>query len=474
MSKFQTDTGFYESQAGFIDKVHEFNKNYEAGTGRKKLALVHTYGCQQNVSDSEKLMGMLAEMGYGFTENPDEADLALFNTCAVREHAELRVFGNVGALKAQKKRDPSMIIGLCGCMMQQQHIADKIRKNYPYVDLVFGTHVLQKFPELLYRAINSNKRVVDIEDSEGVIAEGLPVRREGGIKAWLPVMYGCNNFCSYCIVPYVRGRERSRLPETVLNEAKELVSEGYKDITLLGQNVNSYGRDLEGGYPFAKLLREINAIDGEFRIRFMTSHPKDATDGLFDAMAECDKVSAHLHLPFQAGSDRVLRAMNRGYTKEQYIALARKAKEKIPGLVLTSDIIVGFPGETYEEFLETVDVIKRVEFDSLYTFIYSKRKGTPAEKLEDPASHEEKVRWFKELLEAQEAISQKKLDANVGKTLRILVEAKGKTPGSLTGRTDGNVIVDFIGPDELIGCFTNVNITSATNLILIGRLTEER
>lgn len=473
MSKFQIDNSFSESQAGFIGKVLAFNKNYEAGSGRKRLALVHTYGCQQNVSDSEKLMGMLAEMGYGFTENPDEADLVLFNTCAVREHAELRVFGNVGALKIQKKRDPSMIIGLCGCMMQQQHIADKIKKNYPYVDLVFGTHVIQKFPELLCRAMTSSKRVVDIEDSEGVIAEGLPVRREGGIKAWLPVMYGCNNFCSYCIVPYVRGRERSRLPETILSEARALVNEGYKDITLLGQNVNSYGRDLDGGYPFARLLREINAIDGDFRIRFMTSHPKDATDELFDAMAECEKVSKHLHLPFQAGSDRVLRAMNRGYTKEQYIALARKAKEKIPGLVLTSDIIVGFPGETYEEFLETIDVIKRVGFDSLYTFIYSKRKGTPAEKLDDPVSHEEKVKWFQQLLEAQEKIGQKKLDAYIGKTLRILVEDKGKSQGRLTGRTDGNIIVDVKGPEAIIGSFINVKITSATNLILIGENAEE-
>ena len=315
-------------------------------------AFVHTYGCQGNVADGERIEGMLIEMGYCLTGNVDEADLILFNTCAIREHAEDRLYGNVGALKGLKKRKPGLKIILCGCMMQQQHAADKIKKSYPFVDIVFGTHVLYKLPEMLYRSLSTGKRVFDISDSEGVIAENLPVHRDSGFKAWLPVMYGCNNFCSYCVVPYVRGRERSRTPEDIIAEAKCLVKQGYKDITLLGQNVNSYGKGTD--YSFARLLREINDIEGDFLIRFMTSHPKDCTFELLDTMSQCEKVAKHLHLPFQSGNNRVLREMNRGYTREKYLELLDYAYKVMPDLSVTADVIVGFPGETYEEFLDTL------------------------------------------------------------------------------------------------------------------------
>lgn len=453
----------------YIDKVLALNGGYS----KPKKAAVQTFGCQQNVSDSERISGMLSEMGYEMIEDPQSADLVIFNTCAVREHAEQRVFGFVGALKAAKEQNPGMIIGVCGCMTQQEHIAEKIKKSYPYVDLVFGTHVIHKFPQLLFELLSDGGRVFDIEDSDGIIAEGLPVRREGSLKAWLPVMYGCNNFCSYCIVPYVRGRERSREPELILEEARGLVADGFKEITLLGQNVNSYGRDLPGDeVNFARLLRWINEIEGDFRIRFMTSHPKDATQELLEAMASCDKVSKHLHLPFQAGSNRILKLMNRSYTKESYLALASKAKELMPGISLTSDIIVGFPGETYEEFLETVEVIKEVEFDNLFTFIYSKRRGTPAEKLPDEISHKEKSAWFAELLKVQNEITLRRFSGMVGNTYRVLCEGadshhQGEEP-FYTGRTDGNIIVGFTAAGDPTGRFVNVKITRARNFMLVG------
>lgn len=459
------------SQEEFIRQIADENEARSIAGGKSMLACVHTYGCQQNVSDSEKIKGLLAEMGYGFTEEISQADLVLFNTCAVREHAEQRVFGNVGALKNDKKAKPSMIIALCGCMMQQEHIVEKIKRSYPHVDLVFGTNALQKLPQMLFEVIRERRRVFAGDESGGDIAEGLPAVRDGKVKAFLPVMYGCNNFCSYCIVPYVRGRERSRKPENILAEAKELVGAGYRDITLLGQNVNSYGKNLDGNWNFAKLLREINKIEGDFRIRFMTSHPKDATQELFNAMAECEKVSKHLHLPFQSGSSRILRQMNRGYTREQYLALVEQAKAIIPGLSLTSDIIVGFPGETYEDFEETLDVVRRVRFSNLFTFIYSRRKGTPAEKLDDPVPHEEKTKWFAELLEVQQAAMQEQFDSKVGKVFRVLAEGDGKTgEGYLTGRTDDNTIVDFPAPEEIVGTFVQVKITKALNYMLIGEL----
>jgi tRNA-2-methylthio-N6-dimethylallyladenosine synthase len=413
---------------------------------------------------------MLSEMGYDLTESLDDADVVIFNTCAVREHAEQRVFGNVGALKSYKMRRP-MIIGLCGCMMQQPHIAEKIRTSFPHVDIVFGTHVIHKLPQYIYNLLMDKKRIFEIDEQTSCIEEGISVKRDNNVKAYLPVMYGCNNFCSYCIVPYVRGRERSRSPEIIIEEAKQLVADGYKEIMLLGQNVNSYANDLDNGYNFAMLLRALNDIDGDFRIRFMTSHPKDASPELFAAMAECEKVCKHLHLPFQSGSDKVLKMMNRGYTKEKYLELIKKAKAIIPNLSISSDVIVGFPGETYRDILHTLDVAKQVQFENLFTFIYSKRKGTPAEKLEDTSSREDKLKWFDELLKKQEVITKKLLTAYVSNTYRVLAEGIGKTGENyLTGRTDSNVIVDFIADSSLIGSFVEVKITKALNFMLVGEL----
>lgn len=462
----QTNEEFKQNK--FIRLVREDNDRIINIEGRRRLAFVHTYGCQQNVSDSEHIKGLLETMGYGFTDNVREADLAIYNTCAVREHAEQRVFGNVGALKGIKERRPSMIIAVCGCMTQQEHVAQKLKRSYPFVDLVFGTHALQKLPEMLYEALRG-KRVFELGGEDRVI-EGIPARRDRTFKAWLPVMYGCNNFCTYCIVPYVRGRERSRTVEAVLGEARQLVESGARDITLLGQNVNSYGKDLAEGVNFAQLLRKINAIDGDFIIRFMTSHPKDATPELFDAMAECEKVAHHLHLPFQSGSSRILKRMNRGYTKEQYLELISTLKEKIPDISLTSDIIVGFPGETYEDFLETLDVVKKVEFDNLFTFIYSRREGTPAAKMEDPVPHEEKAKWLAELLDVQEKITSRNMKKHVGKTFRVLCE--GSDGNVISGRTGGNLVVRFEGGKELVGNFVNVKVTRSERSMLFGEIAE--
>lgn len=437
--------------------------------GDSPKAYVHTYGCQGNVSDSERIKGQLREMGYSFTETPDDADLVLFNTCAIREHAEDRVFGNVGALKPIKEKRKDMIIVLCGCMMQQKHVSERIKKSYPYVNLVFGTFAIHKLPEMLYTVLSRGKRVFETEECEGNIAEGLPTERDRGAKAWLPIMYGCNNFCSYCIVPYVRGRERSRLPEDIIKEAKELIAKGAKDITLLGQNVNSYGKYPDCGMNFSGLIREINAIPGDFIIRFMTSHPKDCTYELLDTMAECEKVARHLHLPVQSGSNRVLNEMNRRYTREKYLDLIRYAKEKMPDLSITSDIIVGFPGETYEELCETISLIKEVEYTSLFTFIFSKRLGTKAAEMEDPVTYAEKSKWFKELCTAQEEIAGRRTASMVGKVYRVLVEPNEKE-GWLTGRTGGNISIDFEGSPELIGQFADIEVTEAKTWILYGKI----
>lgn len=467
--KVNVSTEDTQRQSDFAEKVKAVlsYRYYE----KAPKAYIHTYGCQGNVSDSERIMGMLKSMGYEFTEELSEADFILYNTCAVREHAEDRVFGNIGILKKYKEANKKLVIAMCGCMMQQEHIRDKIYKSYPYVDLVFGTHVLYKFPELLYETLNGSKRVVCAPDEAGKIAEGIPIYRDRGVKAWLPIMYGCDNFCTYCIVPYVRGRERSREPEDILLEAKEIISKGYKDITLLGQNVNSYGKNNKSDMNFARLLREVNSLDGDFIIRFMTSHPKDCTKELIDAVAECDKVAKHIHLPVQSGNDRVLKAMNRHYDRAKYLELINYAKEKIPNLSLTSDIIVGFPGETYEEFLDTVSLIKEVEFTSLFTFIYSKRVGTKAASMDDPVSREEKGRWFKELCDVQEEIAAKRTGSMLGKTYRVLVEGESKNKENyLSGRTDGNIIIEFPADKALIGKFTNVKVTESLNWILRGEV----
>lgn len=439
--------------------------------GRIPLAFVHTYGCQGNVSDSERIKGMLCEMGFQMTEEITDADLILYNTCAIREHAEDRVFGNVGAVKKLKKEKPELIIALCGCMMQQEHIRERIYNSYPFVDIVFGTHAHYLLPELLKQYLTRKKRVVSAFQMDGEIAEGLPVYRDRTAKAWLPIMYGCDNFCSYCVVPYVRGRERSRKPEDIIAEAKQIIAEGYKDITLLGQNVNSYGKGLEENINFSELLRRINALDGDFTIRFMTSHPKDCTHELIDTIAQCEKASKHIHLPFQSGNNRVLGEMNRRYTREKYLELINYAKEKIDGLSLTSDVIVGFPGETYEEFCDTLSLVKEVEFTSLFTFIFSPRKGTKAEKMPDPVSHSEKAKWFKELCDLQESIASQHNAKMKGKIYRVLCEGESKNnPELLAGRTDGNVIIEFQGERSLIGKFCNVLVTEPLNWIVRGEL----
>lgn len=435
------------------------------------LAYVHSYGCQGNVSDGEKLKGMLADMGYGFCDQAEQADLVLFNTCAIRENAEDRIFGNVGALKRWKAQSPKHKLLLCGCMMQQPHIVEKLKQSYPYVDLIFGTHVIHQLPELLLSVLQQHKRVFYTPESDGVIAEGLPIRRDGTLKAWVPIMYGCNNFCTYCIVPYVKGRERSRQPEAILAEVRQLVEQGYKEITLLGQNVNSYGKTLEHPISFAQLLTQIDAIPGDFRIRFMTSHPKDATKELFDVMANSQKICHHLHLPVQCGSDRILQAMNRRYTVEQYLGLIDYARSVMPDISFTTDIIVGFPGETLEDFQGTMELLKKVRYDSLFSFIYSKRVGTKAASMPDDTPHSVKSDRLQQLLALQRTIGEEVLSEYVGKTLRILVDGAGKSgEGYLTGRTDQYLIVDFPGDSALIGQFVTVKITKALNWALLGEL----
>lgn len=437
--------------------------------GEKPLAYIRTYGCQQNVADSEKIKGMLANAGFGFVDAPDDADFILFNTCAVREHAEDRVFGNVGALKALKRRHPQILIALCGCMMEQEHIANRIYKSFPFVGLVFGTHSLHHFPELVYNALVNGKRIFERGNDDNKLYEGMPVKRDGTFKGWLPIMYGCNNFCTYCIVPYVRGRERSREKNVIVSEAREMIADGYKDITLLGQNVNSYGKTIENGVNFSQLLKEIDSIDGDYWLRFMTSHPKDCSKELIDTIANGTHISRHLHLPFQSGSDRILKAMNRHYDRKKYLEIINYAKEKINGLSLTSDIIVGFPGETYEDFKETLSLIREVEFTSLFTFIFSPRVGTPAAKMDDPVPYSEKSKWFQELLAVQEEIAAKRCASMVGNVEKVLVEDEGKN-GILNGRTSGNIIVELEAPKDTIGTFQNVRITNARNWILKGKI----
>ncbi|MGI6028392.1 MAG: tRNA (N6-isopentenyl adenosine(37)-C2)-methylthiotransferase MiaB [Candidatus Heteroscillospira sp.] len=440
-----------------------------AGTGRTPLAMVDTYGCQQNEADSQRLRGYLEEMGYAFTQDESEADVIVINTCAVREHAVQRVLGNVGALTHTKRRKPEQIIALCGCAVQQDSVAEKVKNSYRHVDLVFGTHVLWRFPEFMEKILTERGRIFSVEDSDGSIAEGIPVRRDGGVKAWLSIMYGCNNFCSYCIVPYVRGRERSRQPEDILAEARELIAGGVKEITLLGQNVNSYGRDLDCGVDFADLLRQVNDIPGDFVIRFMTSHPKDATEKLFRTMAECEKVERHIHLPMQAGNDRVLKAMNRVYDSERYLSLVDKARELMPDIVLTTDIIVGFPGETDEEFEDTLRMVERVRFDAMFTFIYSPRVGTPAAEMPDPATREQKQVRFDRLLELANRISEEKHAEYVGRTVRVLVDGEsGDARYNLTSRTKGGRLVHLHGDRGLIGSFAYAEITEARTWALFG------
>ena len=437
--------------------------------GARPLAFVDTYGCQQNEADSEALRGYIELMGFGFTEDENEAELIVVNTCAVRGHAEMRVLGNVGALVHAKARNPRLIVAVCGCMVQQPHMAEKIKKSFRVVDLCFGPHELWRFPELYERALRRRGRVFETSPCEGVVAEGLPVHRQGSVKAWLSIMYGCNNFCTYCIVPYVRGRERSRQPENVVAEARRLVAAGYKDITLLGQNVNSYGKDLGSDVDFADIIREINDIPGDFLIRFMTSHPRDATEKLFRTMAECEKCAKHIHLPVQSGSSRVLKAMNRHYDREKYLSLVDMARSYMPELVLTTDIIVGFPGETAEDFEETMSLVERVRYDAMFTFIFSPREGTPAAAMPDPVSREEKQAWFDRLVETANAISGEKHREYIGKRLRVLVDGEtGRGEYNLSARTNGGRLVHLKGGPELVGSFIEAEITDGNTWALYG------
>ncbi len=431
-------------------------------------AYVETYGCQQNEADSEKLRGYFLEAGYAIADSAEGADAVVMNTCAIREHAEQRVFGNLGALTHTKRRHEGQKIFLCGCMAGQTVVTDRIKKSYPHVDGVFSTHHLWQFPEILYNVLTKGKRQFYIEDEPGSIAEGIPQSRDNTLKAWVSIMYGCNNFCTYCIVPYVRGRERSRKKEDILAECRTLIEGGTKEITLLGQNVNSYGKDLDEGLDFSDLLGEIVQIPGDFLVRFMTSHPRDAGKKLFDTMAASPKIAKQLHLPFQSGSSRVLKAMNRHYDREKYLELVQYAKSVMPELVLTSDVIVGFPGETQEEFEETISLIKAVHYDALFTFIFSPRPGTPAAKMEDPTPKEEKNRRFDRLCAVQNAISEEIHAGYMGKRLRCLVDGRDKD--QLTARTEGGRLVRFAGDNSLIGTYQFITITGSSTWSLTGTL----
>ena len=455
-------------QYDYIEKIRNINEKKSEILGRPVYCLTHTYGCQQNENDTEKIKGMLEMMGFVFTEDRSMADFILFNTCAVREHAEQKVFGNVGALVPYKRKNPELRIALCGCMFQQPHIAEKVA-SYQYIDLIFGTHAMIRFPENMYRLLSEGERICDISQSESVPLEDMPVRRENKLKAWVTVMAGCNNFCSYCVVPHVRGREHSRSPEKVVAEVKHLVAEGYKDITLLGQNVNSYCRDLALDYDFSDLLREVDALPGDFRIRFMTSHPKDATKKLFDTVASCQKVCKHIHLPFQSGSDRILELMNRKYTAAQYLELIAYGRKKIPDVSFTSDVIVGFPTETEEDFQATLDLIESVGFNGLFTFQYSPRKNTPAAVMEGQISKEIKAERFERLLALQNQSALRFHSRFVGKTLRVLVESVQENQ-VYTGRTDNNIIVNFTSEKNVINTFVPVKIKTAKNWALFGEI----
>ena len=456
-----------ERQREFTGKIKELH----AQRGKTVHALVDTFGCQQNVADSQHIMGMLEAMGCEFVTEPAQADIIVLNTCAIRDHAEKRVYGNLGALTHTKKANPEQIICLCGCMAQRPEVAEKVRQSYRHVDLVFGPQALWKFPELLWQVYTRRGRVFSVEDEHGSIAEGMPVVREGRTRAWVSIMYGCNNFCSYCIVPYVRGRERSRDPEQIIREVRQLAAEGYKEITLLGQNVNSYGKDLGTGYDFADLLAALDEIPGDYLIRFMSSQPKDASFKLFDTMARCKHVAKQLHLPVQSGCDRVLRAMHRPYDKARYLELITYARKVMPELVLTSDVIIGFPGETEAEAMETVALVEQVRFDALFTFIFSPRPGTPAAKMEDPVPRAEKQVWFDRLCDAQNKISEEIHAQYVGRTLRCLIDGESDdSRWPLTARTAGGRLVHLVGDKAAIGTYHDVKITDSNTWALFGEM----
>ena len=475
-----------EEQKQYMKKVKEINEKLKQNNndhGKKLKYSILTMGCQLNENDSEKLCGMLEKMGYEKTDNQIEADIALFNTCCVRENAEDKLFGKLGELK-RLKEEKGIIIAIGGCMMQEKHITDKIKQSYPFVDIIFGTHTLHKFPQDLYKVLTQKTKLEDILDIDGKVYEGLPIKRDSSIKASVTIMNGCNNFCSYCIVPYVRGRERSREPRAIIEEVKGLAKQGYKEITLLGQNVNSYLRverekqipfeEYEGVHSFATLLEAINKIDGIERIRFVSPHPKDFTDDVIDAISKCDKVCKLVHLPLQSGNTKVLKEMNRKYTKEQYLNLVDKMKAKIPNLTLSTDIIVGFPGETDEEFEDTLDVVRKVKFEQVYMFIYSRRVGTPGDRMENQIPEEIKHKRFDKLKELVESQIEENNQKYVGTIQKVLVEGKSKNNQELlTGRTDSNKVVIFEGDKSLIGQMINLKIVSEHMWYLKGEVVKK-
>ena len=455
-----------EAQRAIMARMARRNAALE----QQPLALVDTYGCQQNEADSERIRGMLREMGWAFTEREEEADLIVVNTCAVRGHAELRALGNVGALSHTKRARPDQKIALCGCMVQQAHMVEKVKKSFPYVDLVFGTHELWRLPELLEKLCTPHKgRIFQARQIDGERYEGLPVLRSHPVRAWLSIMNGCNNFCTYCVVPYVRGRERSRAPEQVLQEAREIIAAGHKEIYLLGQNVNSYGKDLGGGTDFSDLLRALNDLEGDFILRFMTSHPKDASEKLFETMAACEKVERHIHLPVQAGNDRVLKAMNRVYDSEAYLKKVDFARQCMPDIAITSDIIVGFPGETHEDYLETKAAVERIQFDNAFVFQYSPRRDTVAAAMDNQICLRVKEERNHDLLETVNRIAVARNQALVGSQQTILVEGPSKNnPDRLQGRTSQNKPVIIPGGTAEVGTQVPVRIAECTGFTLYG------
>ena len=453
----------------FMTKARELVKEQSEKLGRPLTACTTTFGCQMNARDSEKLLGILEQIGYQEETNEEEADFVIYNTCTVRENANMRVYGRLGQLNRVKKQKPHMLIGLCGCMMQEPEVVEKLKKSYRFVDLIFGTHNIYKFAELIVTRLESQRMVIDIWKDTDKIVEDLPSERKFSFKSGVNIMFGCNNFCSYCIVPYVRGRERSRNPEDIIREIKRLVEDGVVEVMLLGQNVNSYGKTLEHPVTFAQLLTEIEKIEGLERIRFMTSHPKDLSDELIEVMRHSKKICKHLHLPVQSGSTEILKKMNRRYTKEQYLELVRKIKDAVPDISLTTDIIVGFPGETEEDFLETMDVVKQVRYDSAFTFIYSQRTGTPAAAMENQVPQDVVKDRFDRLLKEVQSISAEVCSIHEGTTQSVLVEAVNDHDSALvTGRLSNNILVHFPGEAELIGKIVNVRLDECKGFYYIG------
>ncbi len=446
-----------QEQYGLCRELCELNAD------KNLKVCVQTFGCQQNEADSERILGWAIKCGYEKCDTLEEADLIVFNTCAVREHAELRALSKTGQLKHLKEKNPELLIGLWGCMVAQEHRKNTIKHSYPYVDFVAGTNMLHRFPEILYDVVTNKRRRYYVDTKDYSIIEGSAIERDSTFRAWVSVMYGCNNFCTYCVVPYVRGRERSRSPKAILDEVRELAAKGYKEITLLGQNVNSYGKSLpeEERITFAQLLEEICKIEGDFLVRFMTSHPKDASDELIEVMAKNPKIARHFHLPMQSGSSEVLRAMNRHYDRERYFEVAKKIKTAMPDITLTTDIIVGFPGETEQQFEDTLSAVKEVGFDSIYAFIFSPRNGTPAAEMPDPFTKEEKSARFSRLLELESEVNASLGKKLVGREMRILVDTHPAEDGYCSGRNSGNKIIKFKSDKDYYGEYINVKVTSA-------------